>query len=772
MNNEHAQPLAADALYGEAKGSCRGLFGSTLTIFPGIYAMPSCYRFFVLAFASCLFAFCLFTNPLVAQNPARAMVVEDHTGSWCGWCVRGNQALEDLHAQYGDRFIPLAFHNGDSMTLPIQGVFAKKFSITGYPSGLVNRENFTVGANTGRILDPDNWAAAVKSLETAKSSIGVSVQWSIDSTTGVLTATASAKMFADLNTQYAFNLVILEDSVSGKGTGWDQTNYLSNRSGYESHPYYYLPSKITDYYHMNVVRAFLGGENGEVGGFPAFARNGESYTHTFTIDLDSVKIQNRKHLWVAVLVVENSGLNRIVNAVSDGKAPTPKSTLWKVDVKTEDAYRMAQRGDSTVFTLTLSNSNDKDVTAIVNIDKNFSYAPDDWTVRFEPKSVPVAAGGTNTVKMIVKLGSAIGYANYKLTTEIKPFDNIRSLPLSTTVGVLSDNVRYAVARFDSDEGHELDPLMESYRMLPSYKDQGAVVACNDSTIKHFDFSAFDVLLLPESYATRTAIIFSKKMVEMMQKRVDSYRPMLITSPMDMWFTADNYGSMVSADVKKFFNETLGFTGAKRSWGPWLWNGSLRRSSVVGVQSYSGQDVQPAMDFNVNETDSVYTVQDHWLDELSILDSERVHRIFRFYGEKITDDSSVAAVYTKVKNTAVIYQGFSFGAIKDEPLRRTLLNNYLSFLMKVTDVPPADLNSAGLRALPLPAAQTLTIQHTSDVHSGTLRVVDTRGLETFSAPTASGSTSTHLDVAALPAGTYYVLLERAGVMSACKVVVAR
>lgn len=734
--------------------------------------MPSSSRLFVLTIVSFLCVFSFTTTTLFAQNPARAMVIEDHTGAWCGWCVRGNQAAEDLHAQYGDRLIPLAFHNGDSMALPIQKTLATKFKITGYPSGLIDRETISVSGSSKNILDPSEWADAVKSLETAKSSIGVAVDWSIDDATGVLTAKATATMFADLNTQYAFNLVIVEDSVTGSGTGWDQTNYLSNRSGYESHPYYYLPSKITNYYHMNVVRAFEGGENGEIGEFPAFTKKGDTYTHTFSVDLDSINVQNRKHLWVAVLVVENSGLNRVVNAVSSGKAPTPKSTLWKVDVKTQDSYRNATRGDSTVFTLTLSNPNEKDVTAIVNIDKNFSYAPDDWQVRFEPKSILVKSKDSSTVKMIVKLGPSIGYANYKLTTEIKPFDNIRSLPLSTTVGVLSDNVKYAIARFDSDEGHELDPFMESYSQISSFKDQGAVVACNDSTLKYFDFTAFDVLVLPESYATRTAIIFNKKMVEMMQKRVDTYRPMLITSPMDMWFTADNYGSTVSADVKKFFNETLGFTGAKRSWGPWLWNGSLRRSSVVGVQSYSDQDVQPGLDFNVNETDSNYSVQDHWLDELSILDSERVHRIFRFYGEKITDDSSVAAVYTKVKNTAVIYQGFSFGAIKDEPLRRTLLNNYLSFLLKITDVPPADLNSAGLRALPLPAAQSITIQHNSDVHSGTLRVVDTRGLELFSAPTASGSTSTHLDVAALPAGTYYVLLERAGVMSACKVVVAR
>jgi hypothetical protein len=130
------------------------------------------------------------------------------------------------------------------------------------------------------------------------------------------------------------------------------------------------------------------------------------------------------------------------------------------------------------------------------------------------------------------------------------------------------------------------------------------------------------------------------------------------------------------------------------------------------------------------------------------------------------------VYTKVKNTAVIYQGFSFGAIKDEPLRRTVLNNYLSFLMKVTDVEPADINVARLSAYPLPAAQMMNVTFLENASPGTLRVADTRGREWMTLPVSAGAGSMRLDMSSLPAGSYYLLLERAGAMSACAVMVGR
>ncbi|MFM7338830.1 MAG: hypothetical protein ACKO2H_01840, partial [Bacteroidota bacterium] len=93
--------------------------------------------------------FTILSVPLVAQNAPRNFLIEDHTGAWCGWCVLGNQAMKDLHAEFGNRIIPIAVHNRDGMSLPIQTELAKVHNVTGYPSGVINRKERTVDGNTG-----------------------------------------------------------------------------------------------------------------------------------------------------------------------------------------------------------------------------------------------------------------------------------------------------------------------------------------------------------------------------------------------------------------------------------------------------------------------------------------------------------------------------------------------------------------------------------------------------------------------------------------------
>ncbi len=709
---------------------------------------------------------------LNAAGPKRAMVIEDHTGAWCGWCVRGNQAAEELHAIYGDQFIPLAFHNDDSMALAIQDTMRRQFGITGYPTGLVNREQFTYDKVSSTNIDPDNWADACSQLKDATSNVGVNVDWVINSA-GMLRGTVTTKFYANLNVQYAINVVLLEDSVTGSGKGWDQTNYLNGRKGYESHPYFYLPGSIKDYYHMNVVRAFVGGPTGDSTALPRVNANGDSVLYEFAIDLNLLNIQHRGNLWVAAMVVEHNSPYRVVNAASKGKRPTPKSIYWKLQTTSSSTYRKAMRSDSTTFSVMVHNTNDSAVTAITSIDQQNSSVPGDWRVRIEPEQQVIKAHDSAIARVTVVLGNAVGYASLKVVNKVRPFANILSLPTSVNLGVLSDGVKYVVAKFELDEGDDLRPFLESYNQLDAFPSQTAVVDCNDSTMKYYDFSSFDVLVLPESYATRTSLLFSEPMIAVVKQRAETAHPTLITSPMDLWFAADNYGKIASAQCKSLFEETLGFMGAKRTWGPWLWNSSERKYGEVGVQSFEGQDVAKGYDFMLNEIDSVHTLQTGWIDEIVILDTQRVHRILNAYGPYISDDSSTAAVWTQLKNTTLIFQGFGFEAIRDEPIRRSLLANYLGFLMKTTDVQPGELNDAQIQLGPNPASDLVTVRFQQRGSHARLRIVDVQGRTLQSATSSVVGESTQLmDLSSIPNGKYFVMIDDAGRYSLSKLVIAR
>ena len=45
------------------------------------------------------------------------IVAEEGTGTWCGYCVRGIVALEEMNKKYPDNFIGIAIHSGDPMAV-------------------------------------------------------------------------------------------------------------------------------------------------------------------------------------------------------------------------------------------------------------------------------------------------------------------------------------------------------------------------------------------------------------------------------------------------------------------------------------------------------------------------------------------------------------------------------------------------------------------------------------------------------------------------------
>ncbi|MBL7975487.1 MAG: Omp28-related outer membrane protein [Candidatus Kapabacteria bacterium] len=720
---------------------------------------------------------CLTVSVCFAQLPKKNIVIEDHTGAWCGWCVLGNQALEDLHAEYGNRIIPIAWHNGDSMTLAMQKTMATKFKITGYPTGMINRNEYSVDGTTSNGIHPNNWADVVGSLKDEQSVVDVSVTYSIDKQTRILSGTVTATMYVNYNNQLAFNVAIMEDSVTGEGKGWDQTNYLTNRKEYISHPYYYLPGTITNYYHMNVLREFIGGENGDVGQFAATAQKGTVVTYPFTIDLKQYPIQHDENVWVAGLVVQNGEKNLVMNAALSGKKPTPKSTYWKAEIASEKDYVTSNRNTTVDYILTVNNPNNKPVTALLDVNTDESNIANGWAYNFSRTQIQLDSNTSDTVRLTVTVGKDAGFTGLSIRSQIKPFDEYRSLPSYTNVGVLSDGVKWAIAKFDLATMENMEPLMQSYKKIDGYNKDWALIDINKRTLQTYDFSQFDLFFLPESYSSRTTVVFNQDLCTAIKKSVDAGKSILMTSPMNLWLVGDNYGSMVSGSIKQLFKETFGITGAKRTWGPWLWNSSEGKSAVIPVRSFQANGVADNMDFNLNETDATYTVQTHWLDEISILDDTRTHRILNFYGDKFNSDTAIAATWTQLPRSTMIYQGFGFESIKDEPIRRTLLANYLMFLQKTVDVPLEDINSAHITITPNPVVQTVRIQYSPRGGNNpvTVSLLDALGntVQTlYQAIPTSQQQTLQTDVTTLANGKYFIMVIDNGVYSVQPIVIAR
>ena len=248
----------------------------------------------------------------------RRMVVEEGTGTWCGYCPRGTVALKEMYEKYPDSFIGIAVHCRDEMS---ESTYTQIISdyFTGYPTCIVNRDPSTVGDISSNVLE-----MMYKTYNSGFAIADVTVNGYLDN--GQIEAEASAEFMDDQkNADYRIAFVVLEDGV----TGYQQANYYSGSStpmgGWEN-----LPTLAS--VDFNHVARGIYDYKGIEGSLPAQISASEKYTFAKTIDLPTVQKTTDLHL-VALLIDGKTGL--IVNAakakITDG--PTGITGATKTDAR-------------------------------------------------------------------------------------------------------------------------------------------------------------------------------------------------------------------------------------------------------------------------------------------------------------------------------------------------------------------------------------------------------------------------------------------------------
>ncbi|MEN8225992.1 MAG: hypothetical protein ABFS05_11610, partial [Bacteroidota bacterium] len=68
-----------------------------------------------------------------SQQVAREkVIIENGTGTWCGWCPSAHQGIEDL-INAGCEVAPIAYHSGDVFETPASAHRISYYGITGFP---------------------------------------------------------------------------------------------------------------------------------------------------------------------------------------------------------------------------------------------------------------------------------------------------------------------------------------------------------------------------------------------------------------------------------------------------------------------------------------------------------------------------------------------------------------------------------------------------------------------------------------------------------------
>ncbi|MFT7613979.1 MAG: hypothetical protein ACI9J3_002960 [Parvicellaceae bacterium] len=235
----------------------------------------------------------LFSNLGISGD--RTILMEEFTGSWCGFCPDGALILDDLITTYPGDVVGVSIHNADAMAFS-DGI-QTGFNVTSYPGGMVNRT--LVSGQAKEPFTRSLWESEITNQLSSYTPVDVTLASTFNTTSRELTIDVTADFVDFASGDIRFVAMVVEDGVTGTGSGYDQVNYYSSAgsaSGGTSHPHYGDADPIVGYIHDHVLRALPGGAYGNAGVISATVSPGanvsESFTYTVpaTIDASNMKV--------------------------------------------------------------------------------------------------------------------------------------------------------------------------------------------------------------------------------------------------------------------------------------------------------------------------------------------------------------------------------------------------------------------------------------------------------------------------------------------------
>jgi thiol-disulfide isomerase/thioredoxin len=223
---------------------------------------------------------------------SKKAVVEDFTGTWCGYCPRVSYAASLVEEQT-DKVFVVGVHNGDQMANSFGGALEDEFSITGFPTAYIDR------VNTWTYPEPSNVDQALNAA-VGTADVGLAIESSL---TGSVLDFKVYQGFLQNMTGVKLVVFVLEDGI------------LANQSNYTS--YYGGASTIVNFEHNGVLR------------YAATNVMGNSTTSTigiheksFSVDLSSYDVLVPENTHILAMLVSQTGrvvLNAQYAAVNENK---------------------------------------------------------------------------------------------------------------------------------------------------------------------------------------------------------------------------------------------------------------------------------------------------------------------------------------------------------------------------------------------------------------------------------------------------------------------
>ena len=177
-----------------------------------------------------------YSTDLIVFNivePINKVIVEDYTGTWCGYCPPVAHAIYELKEVY-DNIISVGIHNNDELTIDQESDLRSELGISGFPSARLNR--------TISWFDPYQ-ISEVNSLLSEENNVAISIKSTLEN----IDLEVNLRIVSNVElVNHKLVIYLVESNLI-----YDQSNYFN----YVEDSYFYnLGNPIENYSHQDVLR--------------------------------------------------------------------------------------------------------------------------------------------------------------------------------------------------------------------------------------------------------------------------------------------------------------------------------------------------------------------------------------------------------------------------------------------------------------------------------------------------------------------------------------
>lgn len=264
----------------------------------------------------------------------RALVVEDFTGSTCGYCPIGYVAMDKLTEEFKDsehRFVPIAIHNYGQSRVHCDAYddFITHYNFASAPASIVNRERDSFPSFNNLL---GTWSSMP---QLSVGAVNMEATFTDEEKTAV-NVKATMQFARDYDSAgYALCFVFTEDNLGP----YLQSNYYNDNPDV---PEFYQKGDHVMMMYNHVARDIVGWD-GIDGSVPASIGKGQEYPYMATLKLDACKNRDATRL-ICLLLRKSDGV--IMNADYVDLADVQYVSL---DTATQDFYLRTRPGTLSLF---------------------------------------------------------------------------------------------------------------------------------------------------------------------------------------------------------------------------------------------------------------------------------------------------------------------------------------------------------------------------------------------------------------------------------------